>query len=57
MSNHRKSVLNLLKYISRSGNTSVGVPCKDRELASDIGETRDDPPVQSNLHQCGKEGG
>ena len=46
LSNHRKSVLNLLKYISRSGNTSAGVPCRDRELASDIGETRDDPPVQ-----------
>ena len=38
LSNHRKSVLNLLKYISRSGNTSAGVPCKDRELASDIGK-------------------
>ena len=38
----------LLKYISRSGNTSAGVPCTDRELASDIGESRDDPPVQKN---------
>ena len=47
LSNHRKSVLNLFKYISRNGNTSAGVPCRDRELASDIGETRDDPPVQS----------
>ena len=24
--------------LSRSGNTSAGVPCKDRELASDIGK-------------------
>ena len=48
LSNHRKSVLNLLKYISRSGNTSAGVPYRDRELASDIGETRDDPPVQES---------
>ena len=47
-SNQSKPVLNLLKYISRSGNTSAGVPSKDRELASDIGETRDDPPVQGN---------
>ena len=38
MSNHRKSVLNLFKYISRNGNTSAGVPCRDRELASDIGK-------------------
>ena len=28
--------MNLVNYISRSGNTSAGVPCKDRELASDI---------------------
>lgn len=35
MSNHRKSVLNLFKYISRNGNTSAGVPCRDRELASE----------------------
>ena len=41
-------LMNLLKYISRSGNTSAGVPCRDRELASDIGETRDDPPVQKS---------
>ena len=25
--------MNLVNYISRSGNTSAGVPCKDRELA------------------------
>lgn len=30
--------MNLVNYISRSGNTSAGVPCKDRELASDIGK-------------------
>lgn len=30
--------MNLVNYVSRSGNTSAGVPCKDRELASDIGK-------------------
>lgn len=34
-------LMNLLKCISRSGNTFVGVPCKDRELATGKFHKRD----------------
>ena len=38
--------LYLLKYISRSGNTSAGVPCKRQRIGKRHWKTRDDPPVQ-----------
>ena len=38
LNHQKKPIMNFLKYISRNGNTSAGVPCRDRELASDFGE-------------------